>query len=247
MSLIIVEVLQRSIQGRTRPYICRADDGEVYFVKGRSATRNGLVAEWLCAELATALGIPVAPYAIATVPDELMDADLSGWLAELGPGEVFASRKVDAVELTRTHRDLADIQVRQDLVVFDWWVRNGDRTLTDRGGNPNLLWKHEGDGSLVVIDHNLAFDKDFSAREFFDSHVFADVIRPLFSDFFARESYAKRLRTALDDGWEKACAMLPGRWSFVDPEMTVPAHFPLQETLAALRRCEREDFWGDAP
>ena len=45
MSLVIVEVIERSIQGRTEPYICRGDDGEVYFVKGRSATRRGLINE----------------------------------------------------------------------------------------------------------------------------------------------------------------------------------------------------------
>ena len=52
MSLTIVEVLGRSSQGRTEPYVCRGDDGEVYFVKGRSATRPGLISEWLCARLA---------------------------------------------------------------------------------------------------------------------------------------------------------------------------------------------------
>lgn len=51
MSLTIVEVLERSVQGRTEPYVCRGDDGEVYFAKGRSATRRGLIAEWLCVRL----------------------------------------------------------------------------------------------------------------------------------------------------------------------------------------------------
>lgn len=91
MSLTIVEVLGRSSQGRTEPYVCRGDDGEVYFVKGRSATRPGLIAEWLCARLAEHFGLPLPPYSIATVPEELIEADLTGWLHDLGVGEVFAS------------------------------------------------------------------------------------------------------------------------------------------------------------
>lgn len=35
MSLYFVEILERSTQGRTEPYICRCDDGEVYFIKGQ--------------------------------------------------------------------------------------------------------------------------------------------------------------------------------------------------------------------
>ena len=69
MGLTVVEVLERSKQGRTEPYLCRCDDDAVYFVKGPRATRRGLVAEWVCARLATELGLPIAPYAIAEVPD----------------------------------------------------------------------------------------------------------------------------------------------------------------------------------
>lgn len=243
MTLMIVEVLQRSIQGRTRPYICRGDDGEVYYVKGRSATRTGLIAEWLCAELAKEFGLPIAPYALATVPGELIEADQSGWLKDLGVGEVFASQKVNAVELTATHRERVPQSVCQDLLVFDWWVRNGDRTLTERGGNPNLLWKHEEDGQLVVIDHNLAFDPDFSVEAFRTSHVFADEVPAVFSNFLARSAYGVRLRKALSV-WERSCAMIPDSWNFVDSEMTIPNTFSLADALLLLQDCEREEFWS---
>lgn len=246
MTLTIIEVLQRSIQGRTKPYICRADDGAIYYVKGRSATRNGLMAEWLCAELATAFGLPIAPYTLASVPEELIEADTTGWLADLGGGEVFASRKVDSVEMTAVHRDHTPPEVRRDLLVFDWWVRNDDRTLTERGGNPNLLWKHEDGGQLVVIDHNLAFDPAFSVEGFRTSHVFADEIPGLFSDFLARDAYRQRLHQALS-AWQGACAMIPRPWNFVDAEMTIPATFSLDQTLALLRRCEQDEFWSLEP
>ncbi|MEW5824691.1 MAG: HipA family kinase [Pseudomonadota bacterium] len=35
-----VEIIDRSEQGMTRPFICRGEDGFVYFVKGRGAARR---------------------------------------------------------------------------------------------------------------------------------------------------------------------------------------------------------------
>ncbi len=45
MSIEIVEVLRRSNQGLTRLFICRGDDGNTYFVKGRDAGRRNQVCE----------------------------------------------------------------------------------------------------------------------------------------------------------------------------------------------------------
>jgi hypothetical protein len=47
--------------------------------------------------------------------------------------------------------------------MFDWRIKNGDRTQTDVGGNPNLFWDVDND-SLLVLDHNQAFDPDFAPR-----------------------------------------------------------------------------------
>ena len=242
MSLTIVEVLERSKQGRTEPYVCRGDDDEVYFVKGRSATRLGLVAEWLAGCMAVQLGLPVAPFEIAIVPNELIDADLTGWLQDLGPGEVFASRRISAVELTDVHRHLVPQSLRRDLVAFDWWIRNGDRCLTPRGGNPNLLWNPAEDGALVVIDHNLAFDSAFSIADFADLHVFADEIPSLFSDFLARDDYVARFQAALG-AWDDACDKLPLAWEFIDTEQTVAVDFNLAELRHLLDRATAASFW----
>ncbi len=197
MPLTIVEALQRSEQGRTRPYVCRGDDGEVYFVKGRSATRRGLAAEWVAGCMARELGLPIAPFSIATVPEELVDADLDGWLADLGHGEVFASQRVCGVEFCEAHRHHVSNTLRRDVLAFDWWIRNGDRSLTPKGGNPNPLWNPTDEGTLVVIDHNLAFDLAFGIDDFVDVHVFSDEVRALFSDFVARQAYVGRFGAAL--------------------------------------------------
>ncbi len=242
MPLTIVEVIERSQQGRTEPYVCRCDDGEVYFVKGRSATRRGLVAEWLCAEMATQLGLPIAPYAVAHMPTELLEADLSGWLRDLGAGPVFASRRIGAVELTEVHREHVPYEMRRDILVFDWWIRNGDRCLSPLGGNPNLLWRPSEEGELVVIDHNLAFDPEFSPSDFAQLHVFADELPGLFSDFVERDTYARRLNAALAS-WNTACGNLPLEWQFVDPELTVRVDFDVTEFRRLLEQASSDSFW----
>lgn len=246
MTITIVEVLNRSAQGRTQPYLCRGDDGNLYFVKGRSATRAGLMAEWLCARLGERFGLPIPPYTIANVPEELLETDDSGFLSDLGAGPVFASQLILASELTAEQRVHIDPQLRRDVLIFDWWVRNDDRSLTGRGGNPNLLWNPADDGSLVVIDHNLAFDPKFSTRAFVETHVFADEIPHLFSDFVARQDYERRLADALHI-WDESCAMLPRSWRFIDAEMTSPADVSLEVLFESLQRFERESFWSLEP
>lgn len=243
MSLIVTEVLERSKQGRTEPYICRCDDGEVYFVKGRSATKYELVAEWLCAQLGDAFGLPIAPYAITTVPVELIEADMSGRLGDLGEGEAFASRRVGAVELTQIHRDLVPLNLRRDVIAFDWWVHNGDRNMTSKGGNPNLLWNPADDGSLVVIDHNLAFDPMFSAADFLELHVFADDIPAMFSDFLLRNEYEARFAEALGK-WNQICDTVPDAWMFIDFEQTIPVEFSILDIKTLLDRTTTDTFWN---
>jgi hypothetical protein len=253
MPLTIVEVIGRSEQGRTEPYICRCDDGEVYFVKGRSATRKGLINEWLCANLALALGLPIAPFAIAVVPEEIIESDLDGKLRDLGPGEVFASRRVSATELNHAQIDAVPPAQRRDVLLFDWWVRNEDRCLTAFGGNVNLLWnpaipinaldaETEDSTGLVVIDHNLAFDESFNAAKFCEVHVFADDIRPVFSDFLLRETYKTRFAQAMAV-WQDACDNLPSAWGFIDVEETLPTEYPFAHVKAILDLAQTEDFW----
>lgn len=250
MTLTVVEVIGRSSQGITKPYICRCDDGEVYFVKGRSAGRRGLINEWLCGHIARALGLPVPIFAIATVPDELIEADFSGWLRELGAGSVFASQCVSAQDFTVSQVSAVPLEQRRDVLMFDWWVRNADRALTARGGNVNLLWRPvsaavaEADPAvgLVVIDHNLAFSPDFSAAHFCASHVFAADLADTFSDYSLHDAYSERFADAMtffQVGWDN----LPLEWVYVDPEQTVPTNYPLNEVKGHLRRAQQPDFW----
>ena len=242
--LTVVEVLRRSEQGRTRPFLCRCDDDQLYFVKGRGAGQRSLLCEWLAGHLARAFGLPVPEFVVAQAPKGLVDLHPEG--QDLGPGPAFASRLANfAKDLTVAQRVGVPTKLQRDVLVFDWWVRNGDRTLTTLSGNPNLLWV-AGSGGLVVIDHNLAFDQDFDAAQFAETHVFSGQIPSVFQDLVEPQAYAARLLQALAV-WDDACNNAPEAWWFVDEEQTVPTDFDSAAILAMLNRCTTQEFWRLTP
>lgn len=240
-TVVIEEVLGRSTQGVTEPFICRGDDGETYYVKGHGAGRRSLIAEWVAGHLATAFGLPVADYALAEVPELLVEARVRADIGDLGAGLVFASRKLpNAQELTPTTRDRVPPALARDVLVFDWWLHNEDRHLTELGGNPNLLWDVAG-AQLVVIDHNQAFDPGFDPRRFLESHVFADHWNAVFGDHDLRAAYRSRMKAALQC-LPDARASMPDAWWWAGEG--VPAQLSWEAIAACLERCHRDDFWN---
>jgi len=242
--LEIREILDRSTQGRTRPFLCRCDDDNFYFVKGRDAGHRSLLCEWLAGHLARALGLPVPEFAIAQAPRELLVLHPEG--RDLGHLPAFASRKVEHTqELTVSHLRDVNVLTQRDVLVFDWWVNNADRTLTTLSGNPNLLWD-ASQRKLVVIDHNLAFDPEFAAADFVGMHVFSTQISHIVQDLVEPDRYVRRLLDALVV-WPEACNNAPAEWWFADEEQTVPTDFDAEAALALLNRCTNEDFWRLTP
>jgi len=242
--LSIVEILERSTQGVTRPFLCRCEDDRLYYVKGRGAGPRSLLCEWFAGHLASKLGLPVPEFAIVQAPQELVDLFPEG--RDLGSAPAFGSAVFEHTqELSKAHVDEVPAPVQRDVLVFDRWIRNADRTLTTVSGNPNLLWNTDAN-ELVVIDHNVAFDPDFSARLFSETHVFSVQIPSVFQDLVEQAQYGERLHEALAV-WPEACQNAPSEWWFADEEQTVPADFDPDAVLALLNRCMNEDFWRLAP
>ena len=240
-TIFIDEVLGRAQQGITEPFICRGDDGAIYFIKGKGAGRRSQICEWVSAQLATEFGLPIAEYALAKVAEELIEANAFPDISQLGSGIVFASKELPhPQELTAITRDLVPNQLASDVLVFDWWLHNEDRHLTARGGNPNLLWDMQS-SELVVIDHNQAFDRDFDSSNFLKTHVFASRWNDIFRDHFQREHYARKLEAILPK-LADIRANIPDSWWYVDEG--VPANVTWDEIEACLQRCRREDFWN---
>jgi hypothetical protein len=242
MAIEIVEVLRRSDQGMTRPFICRGDDGNTYFVKGQDAGRRSQVCEWIAGRLAVLLGLPIAPFEIVDVPEELLELDSGLDLSGLGVGPAFGSCERQVTELTVAVIDQVPDSLQQDVLIFDWWVKNADRCLGEKGGNPNLFWE-PSNSELVVIDHNQAFDFDAAGDGFYDYHVFNCQSRVLFSDFFRRAEYSNKFNSALES-WSQILAEIPDTWWYVDAEMTVPVDFDADAVYELLKNFERDDFWS---
>ncbi|MGY6588482.1 MAG: HipA family kinase [Wenzhouxiangella sp.] len=241
MAIEIVEVIRRSEQGITRPFICRGDDGETYFVKGRDAGRRSLICEWIAGQLGLAMKLPLAPFAIVNVPAELIASGGMPELADLGAGPAFGSMRREAMELNAATVQLVPAALQRDVLAFDWWIRNPDRYLTGQGGNPNLFWDPASE-ELIVIDHNQAFVSDFDRESFLDLHVFADQVGPVFRDIATRADYNHRFSAALEN-WERIQSSIPESWFFSDPEQTVPAGFDLEAVYRWLLEFRQPDFW----
>lgn len=242
MTIEIIEIMGRSEQGITRPFICRGDDGQVYFVKGRGAGARSLICEWIASQIGARLGLPIAPFELVEVPQELLAIAMRDDSAELGAGMAFASRKLPVVELSASHLEYVSGELQRDVLAFDWWVHNADRTLGEAGGNPNLFWDVEQEG-LVVIDHNQAFDRAFSAQVFAETHAFRDQLHAITGDWVVQQQYGMRFAQVMT-GWQSICDTVPPGWWFVDPERTVPTDFDAEAARGLLLRCHSDGFWS---
>lgn len=224
-ALQVTEIVRRLDQGMTRPFIVRAEDDELYVAKGRETTQRGLMAEWICAQLANEIGLPIPEFSLLDVPQELTEA-MGADGAALGSGIVFGSRReANVQEFAVTQLKHISADQRRLLLAFDWWVENGDRSLTPHGGNPNLLWR-ASENRLLVIDHNLAFDAAFDETGFFETHVFREDADTLFGDLVRRAETSAAFAEALQR-FDAAVESLPPAWHWIDSAQTLPVQVDL--------------------
>ncbi|AQZ51113.1 hypothetical protein Mame_01768 [Martelella mediterranea DSM 17316] len=242
MPIEIDEVLRRSDQGKTEPYICRGSDNKIYFVKGKSAGYDSLVKEWVAGQLGRRLGLPIPRFSIVVVPRELYEAGRSGALSGLGFGSLFGSENVEnANEISFVNVEKAPAELKRDIAAFDWWIKNGDRTLTDAGGNPNILWL-EATRRLFVIDHNLAFDEEVTLTSQLECHIFRKSLAEICDDAGLRDHYNTRFDNALLD-LPRILGDIPERWHYVDDACTVDINLSLDRVDNLLKRHRVPAFW----
>lgn len=235
MRIRIVEVINRSRQGITRPFLCRGEDGNQYFVKGDFAGRRALISEWLAGRIGQSLGLPIPPFIQVDVPGELVRYSARDDIRDLGAGIAFGSQVVENVDdLTYPFINQVDESLRATILLFDWWICNSDRILTDVGGNVNLLWFHR-DRQLYVIDQNLAFDEENMAA-FWDLHVFRDSIQLWTPEFRARmEPVMGEALRELTTWWNE----MPGDWTNVESGLS----FEAVERLLSRFSSDSCNFW----
>ena len=204
MPVLITEVIRRSKQGVTFPFLCRSEGGQHYFVKGSGVGKSGLRAEWLGGCLARTFGLPVPGFDQVIVPEDLIKYSAIEGIGELGTKTAFGSAAVQgAQEITFLQSQAVDLALRAKALLFDWWIQHGDRTLTAKGGNPNLICTGYKAPIISLIDHHSAFDAELNTNDFWMLHVFSNA-RALWTEAFIAEM-TPRLENALDQ--------LPVFWS----------------------------------
>lgn len=218
----------------------RIENGDFLFAW--PAGRDSQIKEWISGNLALHFDIPVAPFKLVYVPEEILEVLPADQAGALGAGPAFGSVERRVTEITFPQIRAVPLEIRKALLCFDWWISNGDRCLSENGGNPNLFWE-PNKPELVVIDHNQAFDPDVTAETFFRDHIFHDVSAEIADDLVERQIYTDRMNKALDH-WDAIVAQLPDEWFYIDPEMTIEVGLTTQVLKMHLLRCLNDDFWN---
>ncbi|GLV21969.1 hypothetical protein TomMM35A_18220 [Sphingobium sp. TomMM35A] len=234
----VVEIMRPADSGETRPFQCRLEDEQMYAVKGKAAFAHGLAAELVAAYLAREIGLPVPDFVIADVPRPLLDFSMiAGVWHGLGSGPAFGSKWQDGAELVSpTIRDRADARTLATIYAFDHWICNGDRTLGDTAGNPNLMY-NLADQSLIVFDHNLAFfDTTYSAGDLV-FHAGVRAWAAFKSDTNFRNQLVIDFARAFHQ-FDQIMDCLPEEWLDENPD--IPHH--MHRTLDRMNTAE---FWDD--
>jgi hypothetical protein len=229
----ILKITRMMAQGRTNPYLCEGDDGKQYVVKGSSATCRGLVKEWIVAHLAKSFGLPIPDFKIAWVDDLLVEYSSF----DLEAGYCFASSyKPNIQEITYNQIQKVPKQLLRDLFIFDYWIQNNDRNLTEKGGNPNFFLEQKTKETCVV-DHNLAFADDFKIDEHKEQHVSSGSWDGL--DLVDKDTYTEKFQNALQD-IDNIISEIPEEWLEMYPIDTIRTEITL-----VLQKFLDEPFWED--
>ncbi|WP_431786100.1 HipA family kinase [Vibrio harveyi] len=220
-------------QGQTGPYLCADEDDNEYIVKGPRTTYRGLVNELVCATLGKALGLPIPDFEIAYVDRTL----LRYGSYSLDEGDWFASKfEPNVQDLVYSAVGNLDPETLKLLFIFDYWIKNNDRTLTEKGGNPNVFIKPDGN-SIIVLDHNLAFcptfDEEWEEKKML--HVGASAWFQEQLSLYDREFFTEKMGQAISTLDE---IEIPEEWSdncAIDSIM--------EDIRLTLSRYETEEFW----
>lgn len=214
-------------------------DRQLYYVKGSNCTPREQIAEWVSANLAQRFGLPTPHCDIAVIDPELVELTSPEWQRDLKLECCFASRSIDPCQtLPLTVAKRVNESLQRDILLFDYWICNSDRNLSETGGNVNILTNPAG-FDIQVIDFNLSFDEAFKVSDLY-LHVFWPRSKGSLPDMFDQVDYETRFQTVLTD-LESLFKKIPAEW-LASETVRVDYTDYLRETL---ERFQRPKFWDD--
>lgn len=235
--LNIISIADVAEQGCSEPYHCKAENHCEYFVKGLRSRRHSQINEWICAKIAEALKLPIAPFALLNVCEDLFE-ELPDPHKKIGMGAAFGSQALrDQVNVLPVHLTHIPIDLQRKIAAFDWLIGNMDRTA----GNPNLLFQ-PSNKILTMIDHNLAFDPDFQADKFMQQHIFKEAFADCLHDIDHQDKITDWLLSAVP-AFQAACQTLPPEWFWQNPENDLPTNYPFDYAKKMIDRLPYGALW----
>src|SRR5213596_940751 len=142
-------------EGGSLPAIIEADDLGLYVLKFRGAGQGplALVAELIAGEIGRALGLNVPELVLVEVDAALGRNEPDEEIRDLLRASVGLNLALDylpgSTMFDPAARDTADARLASQVVWFDAFVTNVDRTAR----NPNIIYWHK---TLYLIDHGAA-------------------------------------------------------------------------------------------
>lgn len=133
------------------------------------------------------------------------------------------------------------LPLQKEIYLFDLWINNSDRTLSDKDtGNVNLLFSRSLK-KLFLIDHNLAFDSNLSDAQF-THHIFSRVNR---SKTNANWSFNLVDRPYLQDKFSEAIQCIDEVFSEIPEEWQPSDDYDsyLESIRNILNRILTNEFW----
>lgn len=233
----VVEVVRPIESGMTQPYLCQLADERLYAVKGRAALNKGLIAEVVSGWLGQNLGIPIPFFALGDLPRTLLDYyDDRELSRSIGSGTLFASLWQEPVEamVMPLLRQMPS-ETLATIYAFDHWIMNGDRTLSEHGGNPNLMIELDSN-SLIAIDHNLAFSDSYKPSEL-ALHACREAWFTKSRDFIFCDQLHENMHGLIAD-LDDIFGQLPDRWVEEESEF-------LAFVRRTINRVDELDFWEE--
>jgi hypothetical protein len=226
----IKEIIGALKEGATDPLLCRAEDDRKYAVKHRGCGRDALIKEWIAGRIGRELDLPIPEIEMLTLAPSQAQYVAIDNADNLAACPAFGSCFVEStIAFSPALNTRVSEARRAEILLFDWWVRNGDRT----DGNPNLLWDAAAH-ALWVIDHNLAFDVAEEPDDFWRHHIFREAYRTWDRPF--RGLMEPKMRTIIGN--------LPGLWHELPDEWTIDCNTTYDTVDRILRRHEDAAFWN---
>ncbi len=199
----LTEILDRTENGMSRPFICRCSDDNIYYVKSNETIGYAaLCSEAIAACIASDWGLPIPPYRFIRIDPDLLRYSGRADAMELKTSPAWGVQAVQNVTIySENQRQYIDNVLCGKILLFDRFIRNEDRQT----GNTNLLWNFTTK-QLTLIDHNNAFEKSFDIQSFCKTHIFRgdwDKLQEKQFEKLIRESILK-----IDDYF----SILPEEW-----------------------------------